>query len=128
TGTTERCYDECCYAARTWGRERRVIIKAEVVRHEGREPRDNPRFVVTNLTRTPRRLYESVYCMRGEIENRIKELHHGLSFDRTSCTRFLANQLRVLLTAAAFVLMQEIRAAAAHTSLARGQVSTLRER
>ena len=54
--------------------------------------------------------------------------HHGLSFDRTSCTRFLANQLRVLLTAAAYVLMQEIRHAAAHTSLARAQVGTLRER
>ena len=54
--------------------------------------------------------------------------HHGLSFDRTSCTRFLANQLRVLLTAAAYVLMQEIRRAAAHTSLARAQVGTLRER
>jgi hypothetical protein len=48
TGTTERAYGECRYAAKTWDRERRVIIKAEVVRHEGREPRDNPRFVVTN--------------------------------------------------------------------------------
>jgi len=128
TGATEHVYGECNYAAKTWDRERRVIIKAEVVQHAGREPRDNPRFVVTNLKRVPQRLYELVYCMRGEIENRIKELHHGLSFDRTSCTRFLANQLRVLLTAAAYVLMQEIRAAAARTSLARAQVSTLRER
>jgi len=69
-----------------------------------------------------------VYCARGEIENRIKELHHGLEIDRTSCTRFLANQLRVLVTAAAYVLMQELRLAAARTSLARAQVSTLRER
>ena len=128
TGVTEHVYGECRYAAKTWDRERRVVIKAEVVRHEGREPRDNPRFVVTNLTRVPQRLYERVYCMRGEIENRIKELHYGLSFDRTSCCRFLANQLRVLLTAAAYVLMQEIRTAAVRTSLARAQVSTLRER
>ena len=128
TEATEHVYGECRYSARSWDRERRVIIKAEVVRHEGREARDNPRFVVTNLKRTPQRLYQSVYCQRGEIENRIKELHHGLAFDRTSCTRFLANQLRVLLTAAAYVLMQEIRHAAAGTSLARAQVGTLRER
>ena len=128
SGATEHVYGECRYAAKRWDRERRVIIKAEVVQHPGREPRDNPRFVVTNLKRAPRRLYEGVYCMRGEIENRIKELHQGLSFDRTSCTRFLANQLRVLLTAAACVLMQEIRTAARRTSLARAQVSTLRER
>ncbi|MEO7867486.1 MAG: IS1380 family transposase [Candidatus Eisenbacteria bacterium] len=128
TGMTEHVYGECRYAARTWDRARRVVIKAEVVCHEGRPMRDNPRFVVTNLKRAPQRLYEDVYCMRGEIENRIKELHHGLSFDRTSCTRFLANQLRVLLTAAAYVLMQELRHAAAGTSLARAQVITLRER
>jgi len=128
TGATEHVYGDCRYAAKTWDRERRVVIKAEVVWHEGREQRDNPRFVVTNLKRVPKRLYEDTYCLRGEIENRIKELHHGLSFDRTSCTRFLANQLRVLLTAAAYVLMQEIRAAASRTSLARAQVSTLRER
>ncbi len=109
TGATEHVYDECRYRAGTWDRERRVVIKAEVVRHKGREMRDNPRFVVTNLKRAPQRLYEDVYCQRGEIENRIKELHHGLSFDRTSCTRFLANQLRVLMTAAAYALMQEIR-------------------
>ena len=119
TGATEHVYGECRYAARTWDRERQL---------KGRERRDNPRFVVTNLKRAPQRLYEGVYCMRGEIENRIKELHHGLAFDRTSCTRFLANQLRVLLTAAAYVLMQEIRAAAVHTILARAQVSMLRER
>jgi hypothetical protein len=127
TGTTEHVYGECGYAAQTWSAERRVIIKAEVVQLAGRELRDNPRFVVTNLTRSPQCVYEDIYCQRGEIENRIKELHHGLAFDRTSCTRFLANQLRVLLTAAAYVLMQEIRAAAVNTSLARAQVSTLRD-
>ena len=128
TGATAHVYGECRYAAATWGRERRVVIKAEVVQHEGREMRDNPRFVVTNLKHAPKNLYERIYCMRGEIENRIKELHHGLSFDRTSCSRFLANQLRVLLTAVAYVLMQEIRAAAVRTSLSRAQVSTMRER
>ena len=128
TGQSAHRYGECRYAAKSWGVKRRVIIKAEVVRAEGRAPRDNPRYVVTNLSAGPRHLYENVYCQRGEIENRIKELHHGLEIDRTSCTEFWANQLRVLLTAAAYVLMQELRAAAAGTACARAQVSTLRER
>ena len=128
TGQTAHLYAECRYAAKSWSVKRRVVIKAEVVRLEGREPRDNPRYVVTNLNAGPKHLYEKVYCQRGEIENRIKELHHGLEIDRTSCTCFWANQLRVLLTAAAYVLMQELRAAAAGTDCARAQVSTLRER
>lgn len=127
-GRTAHVYGHTHYAARRWSRKRRVIIKAEVVRHPGREPKMNPRFLVTNLKGSPRRLYEKVYCARAHIENRIKELHHGLEIDRTSCPRFLANQFRVLLTAAAYGLMQELRRRAAGTGLARAQVSTLRER
>ena len=104
------------------------MIKAEVVRLGDREPRDNPRFVVTNLRQTPRFLYERIYCARGDIENRIKELLDGLQIDRTSCCRFWANQLRVLLTAAAYVLMQELRLRAARTACARAQVTWLRDR
>jgi hypothetical protein len=126
---TANVFGETRYAAKSWkNRKRRVLIKAEVVRLEGRAPKDNERFVVTNLKASPRHLYKKVYCGRGEIENRIKELHHGLEIDRTSCSCFLANQMRVLLTAAAYVLMQELRRRAAGTSLARAQVSTLRER
>jgi hypothetical protein len=97
------------------------------VRAQGKEPKDNPRFVITNMKQSPQWLYEEVYCQRGEIENRIKELH-DLQIDRTSCSDFWANQLRVLLTAAAYVLLQELRLKAAHTSCARAQVWTLRER
>jgi hypothetical protein len=128
SGQTEHVYGECRYKAGKWKCERRAIIKAEVVRHEGREPKDNPRFVITNLKTSPRWIYERVYCARGDVENRIKELHYGLQIDRTSCTSFWANQLRVLLAAAAYVLMQELRLRAARTSCARAQVSTLRER
>ncbi len=127
SGSTEHVYGECRYAAGRWPERRRVIIKAEVVRHPGREPKDNPRFVVTNLPHSPRHLYEAIYCARGDVENRIKELHHGLDIDRTSCSRFLANQLRGLLTAAAYVLYQELRLHAARTALRSAQVSTLRE-
>jgi Transposase DDE domain group 1 len=128
-GKTANVFGETRYAAKSWkDRKRRVLIKAEVTCHEGRAPKDNARFVVTNLKASPRHLYKRVYCMRAEIENRIKELHHGLEIDRTSCTSFLANQLRVLLTAAAYVLMQELRLLAQRGQCARAQVSTLRER
>lgn len=126
---TANVFGETRYAAKSWKqRKRRVLIKAEVVRAHGKLPKDNARFVVTNLKKTPRYLYKRVYCGRGDIENRIKELHHGLAIDRTSCTDFLANQLRVLITAAAYVLMQEVRLAAKGTSCERAQVSTLRDR
>lgn len=127
SGESERVYTETQYAARSWSHKRRVIIKAEVTRHPGRKPKKNPRFVVTNLDQSPRWVYEKVYCKRGDVENRIKELQHGLEIDRTSCSRFFANQLRVLMTAAAYVLMQELRLQAARTSLARAQVWTLRD-
>ncbi len=128
SGKTAHVYGASHYKAKKWSRERRVVIKAEVVRHPGRDPKENPRFVITNLRRSPKWIYEKVYCGRGDIENRIKELHHGLEIDRTSCSRFWANQFRVMLTAAAYVLMQELRLAARGTHCARAQVSTLRER
>jgi hypothetical protein len=124
---TEHVYDEARYAARSWPQQRRVIIKAEVVRATGKKPKDNPRFVITNMQQDPQWLYEQVYCKRGEVENRIKELH-DLQIDRTSCSDFWANQFRVLLTAAAYVLMQEIRLRTRGTVLERAQVWTLRER
>lgn len=125
---TEHCFGECQYEAGTWDGDRRVIFKAEVVRHPGREPKDNPRFVITNLKSKPKFVYQRVYCQRAPIENRIKELLYGLNIDRTSCTRFFANQLRALLTLAAYVLFQELRLQACNTGLANAQVSTLRER
>lgn len=127
SGQTEHVYTEAQYAAKTWPQERRVIIKAEVVRLQDRSPRDNARFVITNQRQTPRWIYEHVYCARGDIENRIKELHE-LEIGRTSCSRFWANQLRVFLTAAAYVLMQEVRLRAARTACAHAQVGTLRLR
>jgi len=102
------------------------VIKAEVVVHPGRELRDNPRIVITNLRHRPERLYAEIYCARGDSENRLKELHHDLAFGRTSCSRFWANQLRVILTAAAYVLLQELQLRADRTSLARAQIGRLR--
>jgi hypothetical protein len=126
SGKTEHVYAEAVYAAKSWPRERRVILKAEVVRAAGKEPKDNPRFLITNMKQSPQWIYEQVYCQRANVENRIKELH-DLQIDRTSCSDFWANQLRVLLTAAAYVLMQELRLQARGTDWARAQVWTLRE-
>ncbi|MBI3016253.1 MAG: IS1380 family transposase [Candidatus Tectomicrobia bacterium] len=127
TGQSAQLYGETRYAAQKWSHKRRVILKAEVVRHPGRDPRDNPRFVVTNLPYKPETVY-GIYRQRGDAENRYKELHAGLELDRTSCHRFLANQFRVLLTAMAYVLLQELRRQARGTDCADAQVSTLRER
>jgi hypothetical protein len=127
TGETAHLYGETRYAAKSWNRKRRVILKAEVVRHPGRAPKNNPRFVVTNLLAEPQAVYE-FYCQRGDVENRLKELHHGLEMDRTSCSKFRANQFRVLLAMAAYILFQELRRRAAKTASADAQVTTLRER
>src|SRR5439155_13039033 len=125
SGVTEHVFTDFHYAAGTWDRERRVVCKAEVVRHEGREPKLNARFVVTNLCGKAHRVYRRVYCMRGEAENRIKELF-DVAIDRTSCVKFRANQLRVLLAAAAYVMLQEMRLTARGTAWARAQVARLR--
>jgi len=128
TGRTQQVFGETMFKTRrTWPQRRRVVYKAEVVDYPGREPRENLRFVVTNSTWTPKRVYQE-YCMRGDPENRIKELKHGLELGRTSCSSFLANQLRVQITAAAYVLMQELARQARHTDLRDAQVTRLRDR
>ena len=127
TQVTATSYHDTRYQAGTWPTTRRVIMKAEIVWHHGREARDNPRFVITNLRQTPEWIYTQVYCARGDSENRLKELHHALAFGRTSCTRFWANQLRVTLTAAAYVLFQELQLRADRTALAGAQVARLRQ-
>lgn len=127
TGCTEKRYGEASYRAGKWRVARRAVLKAEVVVLDGREPRENPRFVITNLAWKPKRVYR-FYAGRGDVENRIKELHYGLAFDRTSCTSFWANQFRILLVAAAYTLYQQLRRDAAGTDCARAQVWTLRDR
>jgi hypothetical protein len=125
-GRTVRLFAETRYAAKTWSAPRRVIIKAEVLIYAGRPPKDNVRFVVTNLPDAPARAYAR-YCARGDMENRLKELQYGLASGRTSCSRFAANQFRLLLAAAAYVLFQALRWQVRGTAYARAQVATLRE-
>ena len=120
TGAKVRRLYDVGYAAESWPRLRRVLIKAEVSAQG-----DNPRYAVTNLGGDPLLMYD-LYARRGEMENRIKELKCDLAMDRTSCHRFLANQFRLLLHAAAFVLLSVVRGCLAGTELARAQVGTLR--
>jgi hypothetical protein len=118
----QRLFGEIQYGARTWDRDRRVIVKVE---HSSRGP--NPRFVVTNLTGGGQRLYDRLYCARGEMENRIKEQQLDLFADRTSCHGWWANQFRLLLSSLAYTLMETIRRVALRgTEMARAQCGTIR--
>ena len=89
--------------------------------------RAQPRFIVTNLNGDAQKLYDQVYCARGEMENHIKEQQLGLFADRTSAHQWWTNQFRLLLSSLAYVLMETIRRLALHdTELAHVQVGTLR--
>ena len=121
-GEKQRLFSEVRYAAPTWDTPRRVIVKAE---HSARG--SNPRFVVTHLTGKAQRIYDRLYCARGEMENRIKEQQLGLFADRTSCHTWWANQFRLLLSSLAYTLLETIRRVALHgTARARAQCGTLR--
>ena len=126
-GSTTTLFGDGEYKAGSWEYARGIVFKAEVVHAGGKDDRRNARYVVTNLGGSAESVW-NLYCKRGDSENRIKELKSDLEIDRTSCTRFLANQLRVLMTAAAFVLFQELRGALADTELHRAMVGTLRLR
>ena len=123
-----RRFKELVYATRkSWSRPRRVVAKAEQT-----GDKSNPRFVVTSLSMTQwptRELYEQLYCARGEMENRIKEAQLDLFADRLSTATFRANQLRLWLASAAYVLMHTLRRVGLKgTALARACANTIRLR
>ena len=132
SGRTERVFGECLYSAGTWkGTKRRVVIKAEVTIDPAAPDKglkDNPRFVVTNLRLGPENVYAGVYCPRGSAEKHIEEMKNGCFLGRTSCTDFLANQFRVLLAAAAYVLLQEARMKARRTEASAWRMENWRGR
>jgi hypothetical protein len=125
TKRPHREYGEFRYAARTWKQEERVIVKAEVT-----QGKLNPRFVVTDLSGedgwTPAAVY-GCYCERGDApENRIKEFKVDLAADRLSCEAFLANQFRLLLHVAAYMLIQTLQDGLAGTEWSGAQAGTIR--
>lgn len=128
TGQPARVFAEFEYQTKTgsWSKPRRVVAKAE--RIEGKE---NPRFVVTNLSAeqwAARALYEDLYCARGEMENRIKE-QLSLFATRVSAETMKANQVRVSLAGCAYVLMHALRRLGLKgTAMERAQATTIRLR
>ncbi len=125
TGKPARVFKEFVYQTReSWSRARRVIAKAEHL-----EQGSNPRFVVTSLTAEvweARRLYEQLYCARGEMENRIKE-QLMLFADRTSTAFLRSNQIRLDYSSAAYLLVEALRRLGLKaTELARAQSATIR--
>jgi len=121
-----RRFKELVYRTRkSWGRARRVVAKAEQTGDKA-----NPRFIVTSLAMRhwpARELYEDFYCARGECENRIKEAQLDLFADRLSAATFRANQLRLWLASAAYVLMHALRRVGlAGTALTRACANTIR--
>ena len=120
-GEKQRLFVDLRYGAKTWGRRRRVIARLE---HGPKGA--NPRYVVTNLEGGGQRLYDDLYCQRGEMENRIKE-QLALFADRTSAHAWWANQFRLLLSSLAYTLVEAIRRLALEgTAMARAQVATIR--
>ena len=125
SGQAARVFTEFAYETNTsWSRPRRVVAKAEQI--EGKE---NPRYLVTSLDADNwpgRKLYEELYCARGDMENRIKE-QYSLFAGRVSAATMRANQLRLYLSAAAYVLMSAFRRLAlSGTAWARAQCETIR--
>ena len=108
-----------------WARPRKVVAKAEWT-----EGKANPRFIVTSLHWSDgdaRKLYEDIYCARGEMENRIKECQSDLFAGRTSAASMRANQLRLWFAAFAYVVLAALRRIGlVGTELARATCGTIR--
>ena len=127
TGKAARVFCEFTYRTqKSWSRQRRVIAKAEHI--EGKE---NPRYLVTSLSEQDwpaQKLYEQLYCARGEMENRIKE-QLNLFSDRLSTETLRANQLRLYFSSLAYVLVESLRRLGlAGTEWAQAQADTIRLR
>ena len=118
-----KLYETFTYQAGSWDKPHKVVVKVECS-NKG----TNVRFVVTNLTEPdPATIYKQIYCGRGQMENYIKDHKRSLKSDRTSCHSFEANQFRLFLHSAAYVLMHSLRENILKgTELAQAQFDTIR--
>ena len=128
SGKAARAFADFRYRTReSWARGRRVVAKAEYLAKG-----ENPRFVVTSLTAeqaAAQHLYETIYCARGEMENRIKEQQMGLFADRTSTAEFRSNQIRLYFSSIGYCVLEALRRLGlAGTKMARAQCTTIRLR
>src|SRR5919112_794340 len=120
TAQKVRLFGEDLYGAASWEKKRRVLYKAEAM-----DKGTNRRFVLTTRHDEPKELYE-FYARRGESENWIKDFKLHIRADRLSCHRFVANQFRLLLHAAAYWLMDALRRKLIESGARRMQLDTLR--
>ena len=119
----EKRYDEFSYKAATWKIERRVIFKAEFNHHGS-----NTRYIVTNLEGQSEQLYCDVYCQRGDMENRIKEIQLDLFGKRMSASKYAGNQLRLLLAGVAYIFMTILNTHVATANNPKMYCSTIRKK
>ncbi|MBM3419228.1 MAG: IS1380 family transposase [Bacteroidetes bacterium] len=124
TQEKQRCFTELYYAAESWNHPRRIICKVE---HH--EKGSNIRFLITNLKEVPQEVYDKLYCPRGDMENQIKQQKLDLFAQRVSCSDFIANQFRVLLSGFAYILLSSLRThGLSATELATSYCQTIRNK
>lgn len=121
TKETQREYGKCEYSAKTWRNKRRVIIKAE---HNGIG--SNTRYIITNIESSPEYLYCNVYCQRGDMENRIKEVQTDMFGDRLSSSSYASNQLRLMLSAISYIYMNTLKSILSEANKAKMYCKTIR--
>ena len=123
TEVKQRLFGEIQYSAQSWSCKRRIIYKSEHHEHGS-----NLRFIVTNIScENPQDVYDKKYCLRGEMENKIKQQKLDLASGRMSCHYFIANQFRILLSGVAYILINDLRQKAlVGTKLARAYCQTIR--
>jgi len=127
---TATLYGESLYQSGGWKRQRAAAYKAQVLVHPDKDDhRDNDRYVIHNLDYRygPKGAFDFYYG-HSDMENSIKELKNDLAMDRTSCSRFAANQFRLIMTLSAYVLMQSVAEHSSDLDLLKAQMATLRDR
>lgn len=121
TKEKQQLFTDFYYAANSWNNQRRIIGKAEY-----NSKGANKRFIITTLSEPNEEVYKNIYCPRGKMENKIKEQFELFSY-RTSCHRWWPNQLRILLSALAYVLIENLRSVyLKETQFFTSQISTIR--
>ena len=124
TGKSVREYAGNYYAAKTWSRKRFVVCRVLVS-----ELGTDTRYIVTSLSGKPAFLYDRIYCARGNMELFIKDHKTHLESDRTSCTTKQANQFRLFLHSAAYIIMHDMRNLFPKTTeFAKAQFNTLQNK
>lgn len=122
-GQPVKMYHSFTCQAGSWQHPQRVVVKVEVT-----QMGTNIRYIVTDMRNVrTKQLYEKGYCARGKMELNIKDHKRYLKSNRSSCHRFEANQLRLFLHSAAYVLLHALRENVLHTTeFGRATIETIR--